>query len=99
MRTSACKCPCTVCGRRVGKNSIRCTKCKNWLHKRCTGFLGSVAKTKKFICQGLLHKNLDERVTLVKNNIKTVDRFSYLWDVLSADKGVQEVVISKIRFA
>ena len=28
--------PCGVCGERVGCNSIQCTKCQGWVHRRCS---------------------------------------------------------------
>ena len=28
--------PCGVCGQRVGCNSIQCTKCQRWVHRRCS---------------------------------------------------------------
>ena len=36
--------PCSVCGARVGRNSIRCTKCKFWVHARCSRAKGSLGK-------------------------------------------------------
>ena len=32
--------PCGVCGQRVGCNSIRCTKCQSWIHRRFTVRVG-----------------------------------------------------------
>ena len=29
--------PCGVCGRGVGSNSIQCTSCKKWVHRKCSG--------------------------------------------------------------
>ena len=45
----------------------------------------------------MLDKNLDERVTLDGDDIKTVDRFSHLGDVLCLEEGIQEAVISTIK--
>ena len=28
--------PCGVCGEQVGCNSIQCTKCQRWVHRRCS---------------------------------------------------------------
>ena len=28
---------CGVCGRGVGSNSIQCTSCHKWVHKKCSG--------------------------------------------------------------
>jgi len=34
--------PCGVCGRGVGSNSIQCTSCQKWVHKKCSGIKGSM---------------------------------------------------------
>jgi len=33
-----------VCGRGVGSNSIQCTSCHKWAHKKCSGIKGSMYK-------------------------------------------------------
>ena len=42
--------------------------------------------------QGLLDKNVYERITLDGNNLKTVGRLSYLEDVLSTEGGRPQAV-------
>jgi len=45
--------PCGVCDRGVGSNSIECTSCQKWVHKKCSGIKGSMYKVmKSFICRG-----------------------------------------------
>jgi len=45
--------PCAVCGRGVGNNSIQCSSCKKWVHKKYSGIKGSIYKAmKSFICRG-----------------------------------------------
>ena len=34
------KWPCGVCGKEVGRNSVLCTQCGKWIHKRCSGVKG-----------------------------------------------------------
>jgi len=34
--------PCSVCSRGVGNNSIQCTSCQKWVHKKCSGIKGSM---------------------------------------------------------
>jgi len=49
----AARWPCRVCGRRVGSNSVQCTSCQKWVHKRCSGIKGSMHKVmRSFICRG-----------------------------------------------
>jgi len=44
---------CGVCGRGVGSNSIQCTNCHKWVHKKCSGIKGSMYKVmRSFICRG-----------------------------------------------
>jgi len=47
-RVYSYKFPCPVCGKGVGRNSIMCVNCKNWVHKRCSGVKSSIAKAKNF---------------------------------------------------
>ena len=37
--------PCGVCGRGVGSNSIQCTSCQKWEHKKCSGIKGGISKS------------------------------------------------------
>jgi len=49
----AARWPCGVCGRSVGSNSIQCTCCHKWVHKKCSGIKGSMHKVmRSFICRG-----------------------------------------------
>ena len=41
--------PCGVCGRGVGNNSVLCTECGKWVHKRCSG-LQSVNLARDYVC-------------------------------------------------
>jgi len=44
--------PCGVCGRSVGNNSIQCTSCQKWVHRKCSGIKGSIYKVvKTFVCR------------------------------------------------
>ena len=53
--------PCGVCGRGVGVNSVLCTECDKWIHKRCSG-LQSVARARDFVCPTCTHRS--HRVTV-----------------------------------
>ena len=34
--------PCGVCTKGVGSNSLQCTSCQKWVHKKCSGIKGSM---------------------------------------------------------
>ena len=38
------KWPCGVCGKGVQENSVQCTVCKKWIHKRCSGVRGDLLR-------------------------------------------------------
>ena len=46
--------PCAVCRRRVMRNSIRCTVCGGWVHKRCSRVRGSLVRVVGFVCKGVV---------------------------------------------
>jgi len=45
------KFPCGICRKGVGVNSIRCTSCKMWIHKRCSGVQGRLERVESFMCR------------------------------------------------
>ena len=50
----AVKWPGGVCGRGVGNNSIQCTRCQKWVHRKYSDIKGSMYKVmKSFICRGV----------------------------------------------
>ena len=38
------KWPCGFCGNGVQANSVQCTVCKKWIHKRCSGVRGDLSR-------------------------------------------------------
>jgi len=45
-----------VCGRGVHSNSIQCSSCQKWVHKKCSGIKDSMCKVmKSLICRGCLN--------------------------------------------
>ena len=36
--------PCRVCSKGVCSNSIQCSSCQKWVHKKCSGIKGSMSK-------------------------------------------------------
>jgi len=94
--------PCGVCGRGVGCNSIQCTSCHKWVHKRCSGITGSMYKVmKSFICRGCSNPEISIGHTSVdigaSANLEVVDKFCYVGDMLSVDGDADASVEARIR--
>ena len=47
VRQKAARWPCGVCNKGVGCNSLQCTRCQKWVHKKCNGIKGSMSKVAK----------------------------------------------------
>jgi len=80
---------CGVCGRGVGSNSIQCTSCQKWAHKKCSGTKDSMSIVMKlFSCKGCLNPVTSTGHTSVhigaSANVELMDMF-YLGDMLSVN--------------
>ncbi|MEL6804521.1 MAG: reverse transcriptase domain-containing protein, partial [Bacteroidota bacterium] len=80
--TSSGQYPCAVCSRGVGANSIYCTSCRKWCHKRCSG-LSSFAGITDYtcpVCSGALQQPawIDESIVVDSGTIEEVSEFTYL---------------------
>ena len=42
---------CSVCGKGVGANSIQCSDCCGWVHKRCSGARCPLVTIQSFRCR------------------------------------------------
>ena len=91
---NAARWPCGVCGRGVGNNSMQCTSCQKWVHKKCSGMKGSISNVmKSFICRGCVNPVTSTGYTSVdigvSENLELVDKFCYLGEMLSVDGAVE----------
>jgi len=94
--------PCGVCDSGVGNNSIQRTSCQKWVHRKCSGIKGSMYKVMKtFICRGCMipvtsigRASVDINVNA---NLKLVDKFCYLDDMLSVDGDADAAVENRIQ--
>jgi len=76
--------------RGVSSNSILCTSCHKWVHKKCSGIKGSTYKVmRSFICRRCSNPVISTCHTSVdigaSANLEVVDKFCYLDDMLSVD--------------
>ena len=95
--------PCAVCNRGVGVNSILCSRCDKWCHKRCTG-LSSFAGISAYscpVCAGTLQRpaQTDESIAFGGGTINEVREFCYLGDMLDSEGGAERAVRHRISVA
>ena len=95
--------PCAVCNRGVGVNSILCSSCDRWCHKRCTGlrsFAGITVYTCP-VCSGTRQRPVqsDDSIALDRGTIDEVREFCYLGDMLDSEGGAERAVRHRIAVA
>ena len=105
-REKSGKYPCGVCGKGVGANSIKCTSCSAWIHKKCSGISGRLLDVENFCCAKCVSchstiqvEKIKEIVIEANENLECVERFCYLGDMISAGGGAEEASIARIRCA
>ena len=95
------KFPCAVCRTGVGANSIQCSQCKMWVHKKCSGIPGRLVINPNFVCKRCSGdaRPIDGRpVTSIVVDGSTLDcdaTFCYLGDMLSAGGGCKHAIATR----
>ena len=98
--------PCGVCRTGVGVNSIVCSQCSFWIHKKkCSSVIGRLSDNFEYICprcQDIAHP-IDGRpineVFVDEVNMDVVPSFCYLGDMLSAGGGCDLAVTTRCSVA
>ena len=92
--------PCGVCRQRVGVNSIRCTACMCWVHKRCSKIRGSLNSARNFVCVSCA-KPTDPVTTSEEDfgELGRVDKFVYLGHCVNASGGYEDAVSHRVQSA
>ena len=93
--------PCAVCRTGVGSNSIFCSGCKHWVHKKCSGLkLKKDPDYRCTWCQGTA-RPLDGRplkeVQVGPDKLEVVASFCYLGDLLSAAGGCELSPTTRVK--
>ena len=80
----------------VGRNSIYCTKCKKWIHKKYSWIRSRLETVVGFQCtncsQGLVAETVYQKLCLIKLNgdtLECVDRFCYLEAMIGSGEGAE----------
>jgi hypothetical protein len=100
------KYPCSVCRKGVGNNSIYCSGCSHWVHKKCCGIAGPLKNNPEYRCSRCrsVARPIDGRPhtkwTLNGDSeLDMVDQFCYLGDTIGAGGGCELSIITRIRSA
>jgi hypothetical protein len=102
--------PCGVCGFGVGeKNAIFCTKCKQWVHYRCSKLKKKIGQLSKKViaeytckkCKLVEEKGSgfiggNEIILNGGDKCEVVDKFCYLGDMMSVGGGADAAVVTRI---
>ena len=98
------KYPCSICGSGVGANSIQCTSCSLWVHKRCSDIRGRLQSVVGFICKKCATPtepaiHIPDKIHIGTDEFEAVPNFCYLGDVLGQSGGCADAVTARIRSA
>ena len=93
--------PCGVCGSGVGVNSILCTSCEKWCHKRCSG-LANLNRVVDFCCPACVRRRrgavaVDDSIVTEDGVVREVQEFCYLGDMLGWEGDAERAV--RVRVA
>ena len=97
--------PCAVCRSCVGVNSIQCSQCMYWVHKKCSGVRGRLAEDPNYVCPRCCDqaRPIDNRpVTQVDVDGTQLDvesNFCYLRDMLCAGGGCKLAIVTRCSTA
>ena len=100
---SSGKYPCAVCRKGVRKNSIFCSGCLFWVHKKCSNIPSRLVEDPDFRCRRCLGnaQAIDGRpcvkVQLADGKLDVVDNFVYLGDSICPGGGCELATIKRCR--
>ena len=103
---SSGKYPCGVCKKGVGRNSIQCSKCKKWIHKKCSKIRGKLKQDPHYICpvcsvENQRAKEEDKSKVKLKEDVTLdcVENFCYLGDVIGVGGGAEDACRNRVKNA
>ena len=87
-----------------GVNSIACTVCKQWVHKRCSGISGSLNAIDDFECQrcvdGIMHGESRKEMEIENvGKLECVEKFCYMGNMIGAGGGAEEASRARVQCA
>ena len=98
---------CVHCRKGVGVNSILCTGCSHWIHKKCSSIRGRLTPNPPFKCSRCfgtalvpLMEDLWTLLLLMDNSLLlSTPLICYLGDIISAGGGCEAATVTRVRAA
>ena len=97
--------PCGVCNKGVGANSIKCTSCHAWIHKKCSKIKGKLREISDYRCgkckgeDPVRHDELQQISIGDGQSLECVGKFCYLGSMIAAGGGAGEASRARVRCA
>ena len=97
--------PCAACWSGVSVNSIQCSQCMYWVHKKCSGVRGRLAEDPDYVCPRCCDQSrpIDNRPATqadVDGTLLDVEsNFCYLGDILCAGVGCNLAIVTRCSTA
>ena len=101
-RQEASKFPCGVCRKGVGSNSILCSLCKHYIHKRCSGLKGRLKEDPNYVCPACISPTVQTpplEFIVDGSNLELVPTFCYLGDMIGDSCGCFDAITARIKSA
>ena len=96
--------PCGVCDENVGRNSILCSVCTKWVHKRCSGISGKLVENPTYSCPRCtgncperLPDMLISHLVCGDSKLEVVPTFCYLGDTCGQTGGCIDAINARIH--
>jgi len=106
------KYPCGICRKGVGRNSLECTRCRKWIHKKCSGIKGALKEGNNYRCPMCQGQASNRGVVIVEERelelpggeegnkkVECVTKFCYLGDMIGAAGGAEDASRTRVRCA
>ena len=97
------KYPCGICKKGVRSNSIKCSGCKKWIHKKCSGIKGALKEGSNYRCTVCKGQTISTEgvmgLELLLSGEECVTKFCYLGDMIGAGGGAEDAVRTRVRCA
>ena len=101
------KWPCGVCKKGVENNSIQCTQCHRWIHKKWSNIKGRLEQDASFQCESCranitkCGEGQEKREVLLGQECKVecVDSFCYLGDTIGSGGGAEDAARTRVKCA